>query len=294
MKVSFYLMNPKGLHVLERFINKFGAAAIEYVVSAIDLGLKDDSFHQIKSLATEYKIKFFERSKFPVELEKSFNSYKFAIGWRWLIQNEYKLIVFHDSLLPKYRGFAPLVNSLINKEPRGGVTALLADVKYDCGDILVQKSIDFNYPIKIQQAIKLIEPLYFDLVSDIYSKLADSKEIEAKKQNDENATYSPWLDEEDYYIDWGWCATKIRRFVDSVSYPYAGAKTTLNNEVYIFEDVEELDDVDVENRERHLGKVIFMQEGAPVVICKRGLLKIKTITNTLGEQAQINFRSRFK
>ncbi|MBE0472307.1 MAG: hypothetical protein IBX55_22710 [Methyloprofundus sp.] len=118
--IAFYIMNSKGLFVLKRFIKKFGANAISYVVSEKDKAVQYDSFPAIKQLAQKNNIPFYQRTQFDVEIENKFSGLKFAIGWRWLIKNETSLIVFHDSLLPKYRGFAPLVNSLINKELRGG------------------------------------------------------------------------------------------------------------------------------------------------------------------------------
>ena len=49
--------------------------------------------------------------------------------------------------MPKYRGFAPLVNSLVNGEKIIGVTALFASEEYDNGDIIMQSSVDITYPI---------------------------------------------------------------------------------------------------------------------------------------------------
>lgn len=211
-----------------------------------------------------------------------------------MIKNEENLIVFHDSLLPKYRGFAPLVNSLISKELRGGVTALFADCKYDRGDIIAQRSIDFTYPITIDNAIRQIAPLYFDLVDEIYTQFLEGNSLTGKKQDEREATYSLWLDDEDYFIDWSWPAVRIKRFVDSVGYPYGGAKAWLNDEVFIFRRVDVLEDVVVEHRERHIGKVIFLEQASPVIVCSQGLLVLKEITAANGKMVQINFRSRFK
>jgi len=119
-KVAFYAMNLKGYYVIKKFIQKFGVDSISYIVSSKDEHIKEDCFKAIESLAIKSKIKFLNRFEDIEQLESLPNVYKFAIGWRWLIKNESNLIIFHDSLLPKYRGFAPLVNSLINKELRGG------------------------------------------------------------------------------------------------------------------------------------------------------------------------------
>ncbi|MDR9498510.1 MAG: formyltransferase family protein [Hydrogenovibrio sp.] len=292
--IAFYVMNSKGLFVLKNYIEKFGANAIDYVVSEQDKAVQYDGFQEIKQLAQSNNIPFYPRTKFDVEIENKFSGLKFAIGWRWLIKNETNLIVFHDSLLPKFRGFAPLVNSLINKELRGGVTALFADCKYDRGDIIAQKSTDFSYPIKIEEAIRQIEPLYFELVDKIYTRQLAGEPLTGYKQDENQATYSLWLDHEDYFIDWTWPSEKIKRFVDAVGYPYDGAKARLNDEVINFKEVDVPDDVVVEHRERHIGKVIFIEQGLPVIVCKQGLLALKEITDENGRKVRINFRSRFK
>ena len=171
---------------------------------------------------------------------------------------------------------------------------MFADCKYDRGDVIAQKSTDFTYPIKIEDAIRQIEPLYFELVDEIYTRVLAGEPLTGYKQDDNQATYSLWLDHEDYFIDWAWTSEKIKRFVDAVGYPYDGAKSRLNNEVVIFKEVDVQDDVVVEHRERHIGKVIFIEQGAPVVVCSQGLLVLKEITDANGNKLQINFRSRFK
>lgn len=181
------------------------------MVSSEDKNIQKDFFDEIKEIAQKEKIKFFNRFEDITPIEKGFSGYKFAIGWRWLIKDERNLIVFHDSLLPKYRGFAPLVNYLINNENLGGVTALFASSEYDKGDIIAQKSFEINYPIKINEAIEKIEPLYFELVDEIFTKIKSCEQLNSKKQDESKASYSLWLDNEDYFIDWSWSADKIKR-----------------------------------------------------------------------------------
>lgn len=294
MKISLYLMNSKGLFALERFIDHFSANAIEYVVSTRDENVKRDAFDDIMRIAKDNKIKFYEKKELPQVVEADFCGYKLSIGWRWLIKNERNLIVFHDSILPRYRGFAPLVNSLINGEHQIGVTALLADEKYDCGAIISQRHVDITYPITIREAIELVEPLYFELMREIYNLLNTGQRLTFSYQDDSCATYSPWLDGDDYFIDWAWSAGKIKRFVDAVGYPYSGARARLGEDIVVINRAEEFTDVYVEMRERHVGKIIFMIDGSPVIICQSGLLKLIDITDVNGNTARTNFRSRFK
>jgi methionyl-tRNA formyltransferase len=176
----------------------------------------------------------------------------------------------------------------------GGVTALFASSEYDRGDIIAQKSFDIHYPIKINEAIEKIETLYFELVDEIYLKIQNGYELKATKQDENEATYSLWLDSEDYFIDWSWSAEKIKRFIGAVGYPYDNAKAYLNGEIVKFVDVEIVEDVKVENRERHIGKVIFIKDNMPVIVCIDGLIGLKDIRDKDDNEIFINFRSRFK
>lgn len=155
-----------------------------------DPNLSRDYYVEMKGLSKEHEIKFFNRKDFSVlKMENEDLIYKIAIGWRWLIKNNLNVIVLHDSLLPKYRGFAPLVAALLNQDSQAGVTVLFATEEYDTGHILAQKSFNITYPTTIAKLIKITEPLYFE------------------------SSYSLWLDKMDYFIDWSWSATKIKGFL---------------------------------------------------------------------------------
>lgn len=171
---------------------------------------------------------------------------------------------------------------------------MFASSEYDRGDIIAQKSFEINYPIKINEAIEKIEPLYFELVDEIFTEIKNGEQLNSKKQDESKASYSLWLDNEDYFIDWSWSADKIKRFVDAVGYPYDNAKAYLNSEIVKFIDVEIFADVVVEHRERHIGKVIFIKNGIPVVVCSDGLIGLKEIRDEKDNEIFINFRSRFK
>ncbi len=292
-KVSFYLMNEKGFYLLKNFIKDFNSNNIKYVISSKDSNVQKDYFIEIKVLCENNNILFFNKTDNFSNEETSFQGYKFAIGWRWIIKNDKKLIVFHDSILPKYRGFAPLVNSLIVGEKLIGVTALFADKDYDKGNIILQESIGIEYPITINEAISKVKPLYYTLMKNIYTIISQNKILHAKKQDENSATYSMWLDEKDYFIDWeNWHAEKIKRFVDAVGYPYDNAKSYLNNDVISFISVEVIDDIIIKERTRHIGKVIFMENEVPSIVCKKGLIRLIKLETKKG-RIRINFRSRF-
>jgi methionyl-tRNA formyltransferase len=202
------------------------------------------------------------------------------------------LIVFHDSLLPKYRGFNPLVSALLNKDDAVGVTALTAAEKYDCGDIIVQIKIPVEYPILISTAIEKVAEAYFQISKDIYERFLNA-ELVGRPQNNKLATYSLWRDELDYLIDWSLTAEDIQLLVNSVGYPYLGASTTLNDDLIRIKKVTLIDDLVIENRTP--GKIIFFDEKMPVVVCGKGLLRLDVIENNDGKLFMVEkLRTRFK
>jgi methionyl-tRNA formyltransferase len=287
IKIGFFCMGKKGYGVVNDFISLFGRDAISYVVSAKDSNLKEDFYREIQGLCNKWDIPFLNKKK--SESEFLSDDYKIAVGWRWMITPFEKLVVLHDSILPKYRGFSPLVNSLIEGESEIGVTALLATESYDEGDVIYQLAIGVSYPIKIKTAIDLICPVYSKVVRKVYEIIC-SEEIVCTPQDENLASYSVWLDEKDYFIDWSWSSDKIERFVNAVGYPYDNAKTFVGREKVEIIDVELINDVVVENRKRHLGKIIFFKQGKPVVVCGSGLLQI----NCLNCENRINFKVRFE
>ena len=166
---GLFLMNEKGYSVLKKLCEHGYANQIKFVESRENSSVKNDFYKKIKDLSEDNNIPFFMARKSNLLLHEI--EYGIAIGWRWIINGIEKLIILHDSLLPKYRGFSPVVNALINGEEIIGATALWAKKEYDKGNIIFQKKIHINYPIKIQQVIKKISKVYVDIVFDILDKI---------------------------------------------------------------------------------------------------------------------------
>jgi methionyl-tRNA formyltransferase len=269
--VCLYLMNRKGLAVLAAIVERFGAAAVSRVVGAPDPAVRRDYSAEIRQAAVTAGIPYFERGGNP----PPDGAPALAIGWRWLIPSTPDLVVIHDSLLPRYRGFAPLVSCLVNGEPRIGATALLAADGYDEGDIVAQASVGVQYPITIARAIELLCEVYEKLALDIVGRIVDGVPLAGTPQDHSQATYSLWRDDEDYRIDWSEPAARIRRLVDAVGDPYVGASTLVDGRLARLLGAQEREDVRVENRTP--GKVIFMEDGHPVVVCGEGLLRIEAL-----------------
>lgn len=291
MKVGFYLAGEKGYETLVGFIDKFRVEQISFVCAASDENLVRDFYLDIKGICENNHIPFYDRKDDFIVM----SDYQFAIGWRWMLSVD-NLIVLHDSILPKYRGFSPLVNMLIDGRSEIGVTALKASKEYDRGELISQSIISIGYPIKIKDAIKLVSHLYVKLVLGMSEKILSGEGLVAFEQIDVDASYSLWRDEKDYIINWHHDSSRIVRFIDAVGEPYSGAQSKIKGMVVKINDSTLYPDVTVEDRCSHIGKIIFIDDGFPVVVCGKGLLKITSISDEHGNSllGKIPFRTRFE
>ena len=271
--LSLFCMTKKGYHVL-KVVSKKYPGLISIVVGARDDDIEKDYYDEIKNYCKKNKIIFYDKS----DLFKISSSYMLAISWKWMIKStNTPLIVMHDSLLPKYRGFSPLVTALINGDSKVGVTALFGSEKFDCGDIISQSESVINYPIKIKDAINVIIKNYEELALYIAKKIYKQENINSNTQDDSKASYSLWRDEEDYHIDWNLDSHTIKRFIDAVGYPYNGASTKINDKKVRVLDAIITDDLDIANRQP--GKVIYFEKEFPVVVCGKGLIMLTRVVD---------------
>jgi len=292
-KLALFLLGKKGLRVL-KYIAECNLDIVAYVVGSRDSGVDRDYYEDIQGLCRDYGISHYERSNSRIPARRD-GEFILAVGWRWMIPSNDSLIIIHDSLLPRYRGFSPLVNCLINGEDKVGATAILAANDYDAGNIIAQSARSICYPIKIKDAIDLMGNIYVELVSELIENICSDTPFLTSPQNDSEATYSLWRDDDDYWIDWDKSAKEIERFIDAVGSPYLGARCMVNNILAIIHSAEAISDVVISDRESSIGKVIFNDKSGPVVVCGDGLLKVKNMTTIRGEALipLTKFRTRF-
>ncbi|MBL7899343.1 MAG: hypothetical protein JNJ99_12470 [Crocinitomicaceae bacterium] len=293
MRIGLYLMTEKGYEVLKVILEKKFKEMIAFVCVGTDRHVQNDFSGEIRKLCDHEKILILERED---RSEKMANcDLRIAVSWRWMIESEpNKLIVLHDSLLPRLRGFSPLVTAMINQDSHVGVTAIFAEEGFDRGPVILQKKLQLNYPIKIHQVINQIIPLYSEIIVEIFGALNTGGKLNAVKQDESLATYSLWRDESDYQINWELTAEQILAKINASSQPYAGASSIINNQLIRILDATVVDDVIIENRD--CGKVLFTHMDKPIVVCGKGLLRIDKAVFENGESVLPlkNFRTRFK
>jgi methionyl-tRNA formyltransferase len=127
----------------------------------------------------------------------------------------------HASLLPKYRGSAPIQWGIINGEKETGVTTMLLDKGMDTGDILlIEKT-----PILPDDTSASLHDRLSLIGADLLLKTIDNIEnIRSTPQDHGSATYAPILRKEDGHINWSIPAAKIETLIRGVT-PWPGAFT---------------------------------------------------------------------
>jgi methionyl-tRNA formyltransferase len=145
----------------------------------------------------------------------------------------------HFSLLPKYRGAAPVNWAIVNGEEKTGVTTILISEELDAGDILMQESVDiYEDDTSITLGERLAKIGKSILLSTLEGLL--NKTIVPRKQDSSQATHAPILRKEDGLIDWRRRAKDIRNLVRGMQ-PWPSAYTYWKGrQIKIFDvDVEE-------------------------------------------------------
>ncbi|HEX8565024.1 MAG TPA: methionyl-tRNA formyltransferase [Pyrinomonadaceae bacterium] len=116
----------------------------------------------------------------------------------------------HFSLLPKYRGAAPVNWAIVQNETKIGVTTMRMDAGLDTGDILLQSETEIGEDETAPELLQRLSGLGADLLSETLKNL---DEIEPRKQNDLDASFAPILKREDGLISWELSAFDIKNRV---------------------------------------------------------------------------------
>jgi len=122
----------------------------------------------------------------------------------------YGALNVHFSLLPKYRGAAPVNWAIVNGEQETGVTIIQMDAGLDTGDVLSQRSTPIGDD---ENAIELMDRLAVMGAELISETLANVDKVRAIPQKDADASFAPLMKKEDGMIDWNLSATEIERRV---------------------------------------------------------------------------------
>jgi methionyl-tRNA formyltransferase len=137
-------------------------------------------------------------------------------------------INLHASLLPKYRGAAPINWAIANGETQTGLTTMRIDAGMDTGDMLLQETIDIAPEETAPELTQSLAEAGAPLMLETLRGLANGK-LAARPQNNGEATYAPLLKKEDGRIDWNRPAQEIYNRMRGFD-PWPGAYTTFRGQ----------------------------------------------------------------
>jgi methionyl-tRNA formyltransferase len=138
----------------------------------------------------------------------------------------YGAINLHSSLLPKYRGAAPIQRVILNKEQVTGVSTFLIEPKVDTGKIIEQAKCNIDENDNYGTLSEKLSHVGADLVISSIDKYLNKK-IEPYLQDESFVTLAPKITKEEFLIDWNNEGSDINAQIKAFS-PYPGAYTFLN------------------------------------------------------------------
>jgi methionyl-tRNA formyltransferase len=198
-------------------------------------------FEDLKSLAENNNQRFIEARNVAARKLSSFWSetpidLMFCVSWRYMvpatIYNKPRLgtYVFHDSLLPKYRGFSPTVWAMINGELQTGVTLFEIAEEVDHGDIIDQEPVPIDPDNTIAEVLEKVTETYLRILERSLPGLLNGTLVSVP-QNHAEATFTCKRLPEDNEISWHAPTKKIYDLIRAVTFPYPGAFTYLDGKI---------------------------------------------------------------
>lgn len=175
----------------------------------------------------------------------------------------------HASLLPQYRGAAPIHWSIINGEAKTGVTTMFMDVGLDTGDMILKEEVvispDMTTGELHDKLMELGATTLLQTVSQLEQGIAPRT-----KQNDESSSYAPLLTKDIEKIEWSLSAQKIYDLIRGLN-PWPVAFCNFKGKKLKLWKTKVLNDVIVED---NVGKVLALTEQGFTVQTGLGILEI--------------------
>lgn len=168
----------------------------------------------------------------------------------------------HASLLPKYRGGAPVHYALIKGEKETGISIIYMEKKMDAGDILAQRSLTITKQDDVGTLFERLSIMGRDLLIEIIPALLKG-EVNPIPQDEDKVTFSPNIKREEERIDWYKTAEEIDYQVRGMR-PWPGAYTILNGNRIKIADVTPLTD---NFYQEEPGTITEIQKDSLVVMC---------------------------
>lgn len=241
------------------------------------------AFSSVKEVAVENNIPVFQPIRIKTdeesinELRKINPDFIIVVAFGQILPKEvleipkYGCINLHASLLPKFRGAAPINWAVINGEKKSGNTTMLMDVGLDTGDMLLKSEIIIDDDMTAGELHDILMEDGANLLIKTIEGMVQG-EIKPEVQDDSLSCYASMLNKEIAKIDWNKSATAINNLIRGLN-PCPVAYTTYNDlamKIYKAEPV-------MQNHNKKPGEVIEASKKGILVACGEGMLIIKLL-----------------
>lgn len=176
----------------------------------------------------------------------------------------------HASLLPRWRGAAPIQAAILNGDPETGISLMSMTAGLDCGPVYVTTALS----IGADETAGELHDRLADLGGRVLVQHLDAivaGELEAVEQDESQAIYAPKISKQDAVMNWRRSAYELRRLVRAYN-PVPGAWFELDGQRIKCWDVSTLDDIQDEP-----GKVVSSGQREIIVACGEGGLILETL-----------------
>lgn len=188
----------------------------------------------------------------------------------------------HASLLPRYRGAAPIQWAVANGEAETGVTTMFMDKGMDTGDMLLARAIPISDTDTAATMHDRLADLGADLIIETLEALMEER-IRPVPQNHDAATYAPMLKKQDGHINWNTSAAAVDAKVRGMT-PWPGA--------FAFHEEKRLKIFRMiptgRNTDASPGTILEGPAGSLHVACKEGVVSILEIQGASGKRMEIS------
>ena len=282
MKIVFMGTPDFAVPSLEALIEKYGVEAVFTQPDRPKGRGKKLAFSPVKEVAVKHDIKVFQPEKLKddreaVEYLKELKpDFIIVVAFGQILTKEvldipkYGCINLHASLLPMYRGAAPLNWVIINGEKKSGNTTMLMDVGLDTGDMLLKDEVEITDNMTSGELHDILMNRGGELLIKTIEGLADGS-IKGEKQEGETC-YAKMLSKETGKINWNNSAESIHNLIRGLN-PRPIAHTTYKDEnMKIYES-----EVLAESSNKEAGTIIEVSKKGMKVSCGKGILLVKKI-----------------
>ena len=282
MKIVFMGTPDFAVPSLEALIEKYGVEAVFTQPDRPKGRGKKVAFSPVKEVAIKHDIKVFQPEKLKddreaIEYLKDLKpDFIIVVAFGQILTKEvldipkYGCINLHASLLPMYRGAAPLNWVVINGERKSGNTTMLMDVGLDTGDMLLKDEVEITENMTAGELHDILMVRGANLLIETIEGVANGT-IKGIKQEGETC-YAKMLSKNTGKISWDKSAIEIHNLIRGLN-PWPIAHTTYKEDNMKIYEAEVLN----ENNNKEPGTILSVNKIGMKVSCNEGVLLVKKV-----------------